>query len=75
MKRYCSVSAACPFYHSEERQKIFCEGVEEGCSIHNSFDTPTHCTEFKERVCYTNKYDRCPIYIGLLSKYEGGDNT
>ena len=40
MKQRSDVLVKCPYYKEEEKQKIFCEGVQEGSAIHLAFDTP-----------------------------------
>lgn len=54
MKRRADVLVKCPYYKFEEKQKIFCEGVQEGTSIHLAFDTNPNLKDYKKRFC-----DRC----------------
>ena len=70
MKRYISKEVQCPFYHSEEPQKICCEGIWEENTIHLCFGTPSQQTEYKEIFCNTN-YHNCLIADMLFKTYEG----
>lgn len=68
-KRYISPYAQCPFYKSEERQKIMCEGVDDNSTIHLAFCDPSKKTSYRKRTC-CDKYDRCVIAQALGRKYE-----
>lgn len=68
-KRRESRCAKCPFYDSEEAQKVVCEGVEENTGIHLCFGTPASQSEYKKIYCY-NSYEYCIIYRALCSKYD-----
>lgn len=41
----------CPYYKCEDKQKIFCEGVQEGTAIHLAFDTPSNLKDYKRAFC------------------------
>lgn len=69
MKRHISKEVQCPFYHSEEPQKICCEGVQEESTIHLCFSTPTQQKMYKGVFC-NNKYKKCYIADMLFKKYE-----
>ena len=69
MKRHISKEVLCPFYHSEDPQKICCEGVEENSSLHLAFSTPQQQREYKAVFCNKN-YDACYIAAMLYKKYE-----
>lgn len=68
-KRRESRCAKCPFYDSEEAQKVVCEGVKENTGIHICFETPASQKEYKHEFCYNN-YQGCIIYKALYGKYE-----
>ena len=71
MRHYESKSAVCPFYRKESKQKIYCEGVTDGNSIHMAFDSPTSMQDYLWCYCYTNKYKYCLIANTLLKdKYD-----
>ena len=59
-KRYVSKEAQCPFYHSEDLAKIYCEGVDEKSSIHLAFGSATELKEYRKRMCCSN-YKSCHI--------------
>ena len=68
-KRYISKEALCPFYHSEDAQKIYCEGVVRQSSIHLAFVSATAMKEYmKENCC--DRYMDCYIAQMLYRKYE-----
>lgn len=48
----------CPYYKFDEKQKIFCEGVQEGTSIHLAFDTPSNLKDYKNHFC-RGCYNKC----------------
>ena len=68
-KRRESRCAKCPFYDSEEAQKVVCEGVKENTGIHLCFETTASQKEYKSEFFY-NYYQSCIIYKALDSKYE-----
>lgn len=69
MKRFHDVLAKCPYYNGEEKQKIFCEGVQEGSAIHMAFDTPQNRRDYKK--CFCNKgYNSCLIADMLNRKWD-----
>lgn len=61
----------CPFYDSEEAQKVICEGVIENTHIHLCFDTPDALKEYKRKFCYDD-FESCIIHTALCTKYEDG---
>lgn len=68
MKRFHDVLAKCPYYNGEEKHKIFCEGVQEGSSIHVAFDTPQNRRDYKKAFC--NKcYNQCLVAEALNKKW------
>ena len=68
MKRYESKYAKCPFYKSEDDMKIYCEGTEEGTSIHLAFYSKTTKKQFCKRYC-ERQYQDCRIAKMLYGKY------
>jgi hypothetical protein len=68
MKRYCSAYALCPFYSCEDNQKIYCEGVEKGSSIHLAFGDSKNATAYKIKHCNCS-YQNCMVYKMLMTKY------
>lgn len=51
MKRKTDDYVVCPYYRADERQLIYCEGVEQGTAIHLAFSTLPQLKEYKERYC------------------------
>ena len=68
-KRYVSKEALCPFYHSEDNQKLYCEGVDETTSIHLAFESATDRKEYRKIMC-SRDYKKCHIARMLYEKYE-----
>lgn len=68
--RMVSKSVICPFYTEEDRQTIFCEGLEPGTSVHLAFSTPPLLKTYKKRFCECTRYKKCLIAQMLFKKYE-----
>lgn len=68
MKRKCDPYVVCPYYRSEERQVIYCEGVEENSSIHMAFSTPQQKKEYLLNYCRKFKPD-CLVAQALNQKW------
>ena len=60
-----SYEAQCPFYRAEERNMIYCEGVEDNSSIHNAFAGSAE--KYKTRYC-CGDWEKCRIAKMLWSK-------
>ena len=69
MKHKLSNNVICPFYLCEERQVVYCEGVEDGTSIHLGFNRPPALKEYKKQFCET-QYCKCRIAQMLNKKWE-----
>ena len=69
MKHRADVLVKCPYYKYEEKQKIYCEGVQEGTAIHLAFDTTPNLKDYKRHYC-KGCYDRCLIAEMLNRKYD-----
>lgn len=68
-RHYTSYRAICPFYREEDKNIIYCEGVERGSSIHNAF--PGSADKYKEHYCSDSQgWKACIIAKALWSKYE-----
>lgn len=72
-KRYESSEVDCPFYHSETPQKLYCEGVAAGTSIHLAFESASRMKQYRAEHCCSN-YDGCIIAAMLFGKYEDGES-
>ena len=71
MKHRQDVLVKCPYYKGEEKQMLFCEGVQEGSAIHLAFDTPSSLKEYKNSFC-KRRYNKCLI-ADLLNRKWGYD--
>ena len=60
MKHRMDVLVKCPYYKFEEKQMIYCEGVQEGTAIHLAFDSILNLKEYKKRFC-KGCYNRCRV--------------
>ena len=61
----------CPYYKTDTRQVIFCEGLEDGMAIHLAFATPQQLINYKVRFCRRLEYGSCPLARILEEKYDG----
>ena len=71
MKHREDVLVRCPYYKGEEKQKIFCEGVQDGSAIHLAFDTSPNLKEYKRCFC-KGCYNSC-LLAGMLNGKWGYD--
>ena len=61
----------CPFYRTNNTNKIVCEGLTEGNTINLVYESQVERAKYMKEVCYDILGCRdCPIYIMLMSKYE-----
>lgn len=58
--RYLSLKATCPHYKSEEKQLIYCRGVQKDTALHVAFAYPADKVEYKEKYC-EDCYQECRI--------------
>lgn len=72
MKRHISKEALCPFYHSEDSNRVCCEGIEEGSTIHVVFQSPNKKKAYSRRYC-CGDYKACKVSHILYAKYGGAD--
>lgn len=73
MKHRVDAIVKCPYYKGEERQMIFCEGVEDGTALHLAFGGPNSLTAYKSRFC-KSCYGSCRL-VGMLDQKYGYDRT
>ena len=64
-----SDQAVCPYYKREERQMVYCEGVDDESVIHLAFPLAKQLKEHKKKHCEGCWYG-CPI-AGMLNKKWG----
>lgn len=69
MKHRQDVLVRCPYYKGEEKQMIFCEGVQEGSALHLAFDTNPNLRDYKNHYC-KGCYNKCHIAGMLNRKYD-----
>lgn len=69
MKRQVSYKAVCPFYHSQDPQRICCEGITDYCSTHQAFGDAKKRKEHSLKYCNDN-YMECPHAQTLLKKWD-----
>lgn len=68
-RHFVSYEAQCPFYKAEDKNIIYCEGVQDNSSIHNAF--PGNAAPWKEKYCRSSTgWPRCMIARMLEQKYE-----
>lgn len=71
-KRYIAQNVKCPFYHSEDAQKIYCEGIQKGSSLHLAFGSKTDKKLYKAKFCI-ECHNECALARMLYEKNgEGG---
>lgn len=59
-RKYTSDAAICPWYKSEEKQIIYCEGFVEDSVVHQAFSHPQAKADYSERFC-EGDYAKCCI--------------
>ena len=62
-----SLKAVCPYYKSEEKQLIYCKGLQADTALHIAFAYPADKVAYKERHCEDN-YKDCGIAKMLEGK-------
>lgn len=61
----------CPFYRTNNTNKIVCEGLAKGNTINLVYESQADRAKYMKEVCYDILGCRdCPIYILLMKKYE-----
>ena len=71
-KHHCnhdSKSIQCPFFHAEEKQRIYCEGVSPDTSIHLVFISPRVKAEYRNARC-NKDFCTCKIFQLNDQKYD-----
>lgn len=63
-RRYLSNSVNCPYCKSEEKQVIYCKGVQDDTAIHLAFAYPEDKVRYKAKYC-EDDYRDCAIEIML----------
>lgn len=61
----------CPFYRTNNSNKIVCEGLSKGNTINLVYESQVERAKYMKEVCYDILGCRdCPIYMMLMQKYE-----
>lgn len=71
MAHHASKFVKCPFYHNNDSNRIKCEGLSEGNTLHLVFENPIERARFMREHC--NKIDACQsclIHQVLSVKWE-----
>lgn len=69
MKHHVCKYCKCPFYKSDEPQKIYCEGVIPGTSIHLAFESRSEMTLYRREYC-ERAFAECRVYQMCDDKYD-----
>lgn len=69
-QRTVDYNCKCPFYASNDRQKIYCEGVCPGSSIQFAFRDEKKKKLYEQSYC-KNRYKECLIAKMLYGKHGG----
>lgn len=68
---YAAKFVKCPFYSTNNQNKIVCEGLCEGNTINLVFESQPERKEYMKSRCYSIEGCRtCPIYQMLDKLYE-----
>ena len=59
-RRYLSLKAVCPHYKSEEKQILYCRGLQQDTALHIAFAFPADKVAYKEKYC-EDCYHECRI--------------
>lgn len=59
-RRYLSNNIMCPYCKSEEKQIIYCMGIQKDTALHLAFAYPEDKVRYKEKYCEAN-YQACAI--------------
>lgn len=65
---YGTADVKCPFYTSETRITLKCEGMF-SCNCDFEFKTVEQKCQHKEKYCNTYNFNSCPHYRSLMEKY------
>jgi hypothetical protein len=70
MAQFDSKYVVCPYYHSNDNNRVCCDGVTDGNTVNVVFGDPTKRKKYME--CYCNsieKYSHCKICNMLHKKW------
>ena len=60
----------CPYYKTHTNQVLFCEGLEDGMTVHLAFSTHTKLIDYKGRFCRRDCWATCKLANLLNQKWE-----
>lgn len=63
------IYAVCPYWLSEYRSQIICEGLEDGCTTRVAFDKKADLKVWRTAYCESYSYSACP-YCQAISEYK-----
>ena len=66
---YLKADVMCPFYLSDDRRRVLCEGVMQGAVTVQQFRRREDLERFMRLRC-CRRYRLCAVYAGLMTKYE-----
>lgn len=66
---YMDAYVQCPFFCSNDKRKIVCEGITEDCKTVLSFTSNTKKKRHRSVFC-ESKYKNCEVYRMLKEKYD-----
>ena len=72
MNKTANAATVCPFYVSENANKISCEGLVLGTVCVTTFRTFAAKAHHQEMYCYCHKYKLCPVAKAVFEKYPEG---
>ena len=71
MNKTANADTICPFYVSENANKISCEGLVTDTVCVTTFRTLTDKAMHQDMYCYCHKYKLCPVAQAVFGKYKG----
>ena len=70
------IYAVCPFWLSEYRLQVICEGLEDGCTTRVAFSKKTDLQSWRIAYCESYGYSACPYYRAIAGlKYKEVSNV
>ena len=66
---YMDAYVKCPYFCCNDKRKIVCEGITDGCKTVLSFSSGNKKRQHRSIFC-ESKYANCEIYRMLEKKYE-----
>ena len=70
MKNYVTAIIQCPFFKSERKNLLCCEGFIEGTCMTTAFSSRQAALNYISDNCSHKDGGRCPLAMNLFGKYE-----